>query len=126
MSQTILIVEDAEALRRILARQLRASGLNVTECASAEEAVAALSGGLRPNLVLLDVNLPGNTGWDFLRGPWLVAAGNPPVVISSATAISPRRLEEFGVAGYLPKPCPTDTILATVQRLLQPEVSEQI
>jgi CheY-like chemotaxis protein len=91
------------------------------EAASAEDAAAALDGGGRPNLVLLDVNLPGDTGWDFLRGDSLARAGSPPVVISSATAVSPRRLDEFGVAGYLPKPCPLDTIVDTVSRLVAPE-----
>jgi CheY-like chemotaxis protein len=117
----VLIVEDDESLRRILARQLRASGLDVTEADSAELAVALLSGGLRPGVVLLDVNLPGDTGWDFLRGPHLANAGAPPVLISSATAVSPKRLAEFHVAGYLPKPCPMDTILEAVARLLANE-----
>jgi CheY-like chemotaxis protein len=93
----------------------------VNEAASAEEAVEALDGGLRPGVVLLDVNLPGDTGWDFLRGPALDHAGSPPVLISSATAVSPRRLAEFQVAGYLPKPCPLDTIVDAIERVLNEE-----
>jgi CheY-like chemotaxis protein len=114
---SVLIVEDDEALRRILARQLRATGRTVTEAASAEEASDVLAEGLRPGVVLLDLNLPGDTGWDFLRGPDLSRAGSPPVLVSSATTVSPKRLAEFGVAGYLPKPCPMDTILDAVERL---------
>jgi CheY-like chemotaxis protein len=121
LSASILIIEDDESLRRILARQLRATGRPVTEAASAEEAVDALEGGLRPGVVLLDVNLPGDTGWDLLRGMALERAGSPPVLISSATAVSPRRLAEFHVAGYLPKPCPMDTILEAVERTLDKE-----
>ena len=33
--------------------------------------------------MLLDLNLPGETGWDFLRGPSLALAGNPPVVLAT-------------------------------------------
>ena len=40
------------------------------------------------------------------------------MVIASATTVSPRRLAEFGVAGYLPKPFPLETLVATVERLL--------
>ena len=68
---------------------------------------------------MLDLNLPGDTGWDLLRGPGLARAGSPPVVISSATTIDPRRLTEFGIAGYLPKPYPLETLVATIERLLQ-------
>ena len=121
----VLLVEDDESLRRILAIQLRAAGLTVTGAGSAEEAIELIDGGLRPTVVLLDVNLPGETGWDFLRGPHLAAAGAPPVVITSATTVSPRRLAEFHVAGYLPKPCPMDTLVDTIRRLLEPATAEE-
>jgi DNA-binding response OmpR family regulator len=118
---TLLVVEDDESLRAILARHLRKRGYLVEEAASAEAATEALDGGLRPALVLLDLNLPGDTGWDLLRGPSLGAAGSPPIVISSATNVSPRRLAEFHVAGYLPKPFPLETLVSTIDRLLHPE-----
>ena len=120
----VLLVEDDESLRRILARHLRGLGHEVLEAPSAEAARGVLAGGQRPGLVLLDLNLPGDTGWDLLRGPELEAAGSPPVVITSATTVSPRRLAEFQVAGYLPKPFPLETLVATVERLLGKEKSD--
>lgn len=117
-SDTVLIVEDDETLRTVLARSLRARQIEVVEAASAEDAVAALGRGLRPCLVLLDLQLPGASGWDFLREDGLVAAGSPPVVITSASSVSPRRLTEARVAGYLPKPFAFDAFLATVKRFV--------
>lgn len=114
----ILVVEDDEPLRSILARHLRHRAFQVAEAASAEEADAALRAGLRPSLIVVDVNLPGDTGWDLLRSPSLRAAGPPPVVIASAVTVTPRQLREFDVAGYLPKPFPLETLLQTVERLL--------
>ena len=116
----VLIVEDDESLRHIVSQYLRAQGHEVDEAASAEEAAGILAGGLRPGVVILDLNLPGDTGWDLLRGPALAAAGSPPVIITSATTVSPRRLAEFNCAGYLPKPFPLETLVATVDRLLAP------
>lgn len=115
----ILLVEDDESLRRIVARHLRGQGYTLEEATSAEEAMRLFEDGLRPALVLLDLNLPGDTGWDLLRGPAIEAAGSPPVVITSATTVSPRRLAEFRCAGYLPKPFPLETLVATVERLIQ-------
>jgi len=117
----LLIVEDDESLRRILARQLAAKGYDVREAASAEAAADALEAGTRPGLVLLDINLPGDTGWDLLRGSAFAAAGSPPVVVTTATAIRPQRLAEFGVAGYLPKPFPVETLVETVERVINEE-----
>ena len=121
----VLLVEDDESLRQILARHLRSQGYVVDEAPSAEEAVRLLANGLRPDLVLLDLNLPGDTGWDLLRGPALEAAGSPQVVITSAVTVSPLRLSEFAVAGYLPKPFPLETMIATIERLLAAHPAEE-
>lgn len=114
----VLIVEDDESLRSILARHLATRGFRVAEAASAEAAITDLAAGLRPALVLLDLNLPGSTGWEFLRGPALAAAGNPPVVVTTATTVNPSRLREFAIAGYLPKPFAMETLVATVERFV--------
>ena len=120
-SGEVMIVEDDESLRLILVRHLRSQGFVVDEAGSAEEAAAKLQRGLRPGVVLLDVNLPGDTGWDLLRGDAMAAAGSPPVVVATATAVNPKRLAEFGVAGYLPKPFPLETLVDTVERLSRKE-----
>ena len=114
----VLLVEDDESLRPILARHLALKGFRVAEAASAEAAADQLAEGLLPALVLLDLNLPGRTGWEFLRDTSLAAAGNPPVVVTTATTVSPARLRELHVAGYLPKPFAMETLVATVERFV--------
>ena len=123
-SDSVLIVEDDDDLRTVLARYLRHQGFVVTEAASAEDAVHTIRGGIRPALIVLDINLPGDNGWDLLRGPSLAEAGHPPVVIASALPVSPKRLAEFGIAGYLPKPFPIETLVDTVERVLSREESQ--
>jgi two-component system OmpR family response regulator len=119
--RAILMVEDDESLRRIVARHLRGLGYDVVEAASAEAVEAELRRGLRPGVVVLDLNLPGDTGWQLLRGTSLAEAGSPPVLIASATTVSPRQLAAFGCAGFLPKPFALDTLVATIERLLNLE-----
>jgi DNA-binding response OmpR family regulator len=116
----VLIIEDDEGLRRILARHLASHGFRVAEADSAEAAGALLDEGVRPGLILLDLNLPGGTGWEFLRCRSLDDAGRPPVVVTTATTVSPRRLREHQVAGYLPKPFAMETLVATVERFVGP------
>ena len=117
-NRRVLIVEDDESLRQIVSRHLRAQGYEVDEASSAEGAARAIENGLCPGVVILDLNLPGDTGWDLLRGPALEVAGSPPVIITSATTVSPKRLAEFACAGYLPKPFPLETLVATLERVL--------
>ncbi len=113
---TILLIEDDESLRSVVARHLRARGWIVVEAASGEEAAETLRRGVLPALVLLDINLPGETGWDLLRHGALAAPGGPPVVVVTAMTIGPRKLREFGVAGYLPKPFALATLLEVCER----------
>ncbi len=112
----VLLVEDDEALATVLARHLSAHGFATVVAPSAEDAERRLGAGLRPSLVLLDINLPGETGWGFLRGPAYEAAGAPPVVVVSATHVPSSRLRASGAAGYLPKPFAMETLVDVVER----------
>lgn len=115
----VLIIEDDGGLRGVLARNLAGHGYRVAEAESAEDATIQLEAGLRPSLVLLDLNLPGATGWDLLRAGTIAAAGRPYVVATTATTVHPHRLTELGVDGYLPKPFAMETLLATVARFAE-------
>jgi len=121
-SAQVLLVEDDDPLAEVVARHLNAHGLPTEVVRSSEEAERRLDAGLRPSLVLLDINLPGETGWSLLRGRAYLAAGRPRVIVVSATRISSSRLREFGVTGYLPKPFAMETLLETVRRYTADEV----
>lgn len=112
----ILMIEDDLPLATIVARHLRARGHEARVAASAEEAAETIRSGYRPTIVLLDINLPGDSGWAFLRGGAVDEAGKPPVFVVSATNIPPSRLREFGCAGYLPKPFAVPTLVEIVER----------
>jgi DNA-binding response OmpR family regulator len=108
----VLVVEDEAPLRRIVARNLTGRGLLVTEADSAEAAVCAV-GRERPDLMLLDINLPDRTGWDVLRELRHRDTEVPTIVISAVRA-NPSRLDEFHPLAYLPKPFPIEALLRLV------------
>ena len=115
----ILLVDDDEAFVDLVGRQLEARGYQVVTAGSVEACRRLLDGGLRPALLLLDINLPAETGWSLLREGQLKEAGSPPVVILSGTEIRPQRLREFGVAGYLPKPVPMALLTSCVAQFIR-------
>ena len=112
----VLFVEDDAGLAGIVVRHLRARGHDARAVASAEEAAELVRTGFHPTVVLLDINLPGASGWDLLRAGSLQAAGSPPVYVVSATSVPPARLHEFGIAGFLPKPFAMPTLIEIVER----------
>ena len=63
----VLLVEDDEPLAGMLSAHLRARGYQVTVAGTAEDAAKPSAVACRPDIVLLDINLPGETGWSVLR-----------------------------------------------------------
>ncbi len=66
-SETILLVEDEPALRRLITATLQSAGYHTVEAGNAEEALRVLSRGLQPDLVVTDVSMPGMSGVELAR-----------------------------------------------------------
>ena len=109
----ILLVEDEPRLRRTLARSLQGRHFQVTEAATAAEAVTAATNG-RFDVMLLDVNLPDGTGWDVCRA-LRASEWDLPVVVLSAVPPNPDRVREFKPVGVLYKPFPIDALLRLIR-----------
>ena len=114
----VLLVEDEEPLRRILARNLARRGYQVAEAGSAAEAIALLRAGGSFDALLLDVNLPDLTGWDVLRALNGANADVPPVIVITAVRPVRQRLDEFHPAAVLLKPFPVDALVRLVGRVI--------
>jgi DNA-binding NtrC family response regulator len=111
-----MIVDDEEAARYGMRRALTTLGYNITEAGSAEAARALLKQN-EPDLLLLDVNLPGMSGLDFLR-ELKSANGNAPLVIIVTAHGSERMAVEAVKAGahdYLSKPFEVDDLRLVVK-----------
>ncbi len=116
----ILLVEDDEMLRELILRNLERRGHDVRVAEDAHTALAHLR--TAPfDLILLDICLPDETGWEVLRTAQKEGklsplelnghAGQLPVVVLSAVRVSPGRLQEFHPLAYLPKPFPIEALL---------------
>ncbi len=115
MRPTVLIVDDHSEFRESASALLEAEGFSViAEAADGDEAIAAVE-RFRPQVVLLDIQLPDSDG--FAVAEWLAAGPDPPtvVLISSreAAAYGPR-LEAAVAHGFLPKRALSGTALAAL------------
>ena len=118
LPQHVLLVDDDPLLRRSLAWTLTQAGFRTSAHASAEEALAALESD-PPDLVLLDIGLPGMDGLEALR--LLHQRMDVPVVFVTARR---RELEqvlglELGADDYVTKPFDSDVLLARIRAVLR-------
>lgn len=62
-----LVVDDSKTMRRILGKMLMEIGFEVSEAGDGVEALEALRAGLKPDIALVDWNMPEMNGYDFVR-----------------------------------------------------------
>jgi len=109
----ILLVEDDADLRAMIARALQASGYLVFQAANFRQAIDEMS--VKPNLMILDINLPDATGWDV--ADWLESATSAvPIIVISGLKPDQKRLDQFKPKAFLPKPFAIEELLDLVQQ----------
>ena len=117
MAAEILLVEDRESLRSMLAETLGGEGYRVEAVAAGDEAVRRLSEGRRYALVLTDLKLPGADGLAVLEA---ALANDPsvPVVLLTGYGTVETAVEAMkrGAADFLNKPVDVDLLLLLVKR----------
>jgi two-component system KDP operon response regulator KdpE len=110
----VLVVDDEVQIRRALTTNLRARGFEVDEAATGEEAlqIAARS---RPDLVILDLGLPGIDGIDVVHG--LRGWTDLPILVLSAREDEAAKVAalDAGADDYVTKPFGMDELLARVR-----------
>lgn len=114
-----LVVDDESHVRAFMKLLLREVG--ITECWEAADGVSAvlLAQQHKPELVLLDINLPGLNGLQVLGQLKEVDAEIPVVMVTSQSAISTvSEAVRLGAVGYLLKHCPKDETLKALKEVL--------
>lgn len=114
---SVLLVDDHAIVRDGLKRLLADSGLGeVLEAATGREAMELVR-RQRPNLIILDLNLPGLGGLELLRRLLQLGAGRILVLSMHAEPLYAKRALEAGAAGYLTKNVSPDELLTAVRRV---------
>jgi DNA-binding NtrC family response regulator len=115
----LLLVDDDAAFRTVMGAELSRSGYDVRTAASGEEALAACA-RIEPQVILLDLQMPGIDGLEVLKALRAQQAPGEVVMLtghgSIDTAIEAIRMGAFD---YVSKPCPLDELEIRIQRALE-------
>ena len=120
----ILLVEDNEMNRDMLSRRLLRKGYEVVMAVDGEQAVA-MAQSEKPDLILMDLSLPGLDGWEATR----ILKSDPStshlmVVALSAHALAAEgeRARAAGCDGFIAKPCLPHELVEQMAEYLKPRV----
>ena len=120
MNKRVLVIEDHEENRRILRLLLASAGIDMIEAVTGEEGVAAAEKE-RPDLILMDIQLPGLDGYEATRR----IKANPelkgiPVIAVTSYALSgdEQKTRDAGCDGYIAKPYSPRQMLSKVREIL--------
>ena len=120
MSKRILVVEDQEDNRRIVRDLLLASGYQLIEATTGEEGLK-MATTEKPDLILMDIQLPGMDGYEVTRrikaNPELNAI---PIIVVTSYALSgdDKKAFDAGCNGYVTKPFSPRVLLAKIREFL--------
>ncbi|WP_005033996.1 response regulator [Holophaga foetida] len=120
MKQRILYIEDNEQNLYLITFIMETAGYQVVQARSGEEGIA-LAGGQAPDLILLDIQLPGMDGYEIARRlRENQALAKVPIVAVTSYAMVGDREKALGAGcdGYIEKPINPDTFLAQVECFL--------
>lgn len=120
----ILVVDDESNIRQLLRQELEAVGYAVIEAKDGMEAIGTVKKD-RPDLIILDIMMPGISGFDvaaiFKNDP---ATMNIPIIILSIIK-DEKRGYRIGVDRYLTKPIDTEVLLKEIGTLISKEISRK-
>lgn len=117
LTMHLLLVEDDLALQSTLQRSLKRSGMRVDVCGDGAMALP-LWQSLRPDVVILDLSLPGMDGLDVLGNARKAALDTPVLILTARGTVGDKIVGlNAGADDYLPKPFDLDELEARVRAL---------
>ena len=120
MKTQILVIEDVPDMSQLICLYMTNAGFETTACEKAEDALKKIEDGYIPDLILLDLNLPGMSGFEFLKKFRASYKPTIPVMIVSARDADDDIIEALGNGAdeFVTKPFSPKVLVAKVQARL--------
>lgn len=121
MADHVLVVDDDPSITEAIRDGLEFGGYRVTTARDGAEALREVEADL-PMVILLDMRMPGMSGWEF-AARFRADGHDAPLVVMTAAANARTWAEEIDADGVLPKPFSLDDLFAAVDRWNVPRQS---
>lgn len=120
--KTIFLVDDSATILLSIAAMLTKAGYDVDKAANAEEALKKLGGGIKPDLLITDLNMPGMNGIEFIKEVRKLPAFRfMPILFLTTESQQSKRMEAkaAGASGWIVKPAKAEELLAAIKMVMR-------
>jgi DNA-binding NtrC family response regulator len=120
MAKTVLIVDDDPTQRRLIQAVLEREGFAVAQAEGGEQALAKLSGGLQPDVVILDLVMPVMSGVETLKAMRAEGMAAPVIVLTASGGVETVvGAMQAGACDFFIKPASPERIVVSIRNALQ-------
>ncbi len=119
MSKSVFVIDDSATMLMSVKQTLEMSGLKVDTAKDGLEALNKLKAGLKPDLIITDINMPNMNGIDFIKNARLILRFTPILALTTESQATKRdEAKKIGATGWLVKPISGPDLLKVVRQVL--------
>jgi two-component system chemotaxis response regulator CheY len=119
MAKTIFIVDDSTVMLMSVKQTLEMAGYKVETAKDGLEAFNRLKTGLKPDLIITDINMPNMNGIDFIRNARTILRFTPILTLTTESQAAKRdEAKKLGATGWLVKPVAGPDLVKVVKQVL--------
>lgn len=119
MAKTIFVIDDSAVMRSSVKQNLEMAGFKVETAIDGVDGVTRLKSGLRPDLIITDINMPKMDGIEFIRQARAILRFTPILVLTTESQSSKRdEAKKLGATGWLVKPVGGNDLLKVVKQVV--------
>lgn len=119
MPKTVLIVDDSTTMLLSLKTNLEIHGFKVEQASNGKQALEKVKAGLKPDLIITDLNMPIMDGLEFIKNVRQTLKFTPILILTTESEQSKReQAKKLGATGWLVKPVSGQDLLNVIKKVL--------
>lgn len=119
MSKTIFVIDDSAVMVASVKQTLEIAGYKVETARDGLEALNRVKAGLKPDLIITDINMPNMNGLEFIKNVRTILRFTPILALTTESQAAKRdEAKRLGATGWLVKPVAGPDLLRVIKQLL--------
>lgn len=119
MAKTIFVVDDSAVMLASVRQNLEIAGFKVETARDGQEAFNRVKTGLKPDLIITDINMPNMNGIEFIRNVRTLLRFTPILVLTTESQTAKRdEAKKLGATGWLVKPAGGTELIKVIKQVL--------